>query len=266
MKEKITQLNFCNVRESLDMVTPMQKICSPLLTLGIKSFVHVRLQYKTQNLRLFSNKKRLLVTIYENPRKSSCLIYNLVKIAEEQNLPSHNFNIKYLWHTDMQDEFLRKTIEFDFCNVFSISHYTNEVFESACFGTHHENMSIVNSYLNNVSTLQKFISYYKNTTENLIAFSDKPKLERADRVVPETSFSQQTDKNSDSYLKFGFELSKRQWECLQHLSTGKSAKEIGNSLEISCRTVESYITIIKAKLGIKSTKELIDYFWKVKNS
>ncbi|MDQ2995229.1 MAG: LuxR C-terminal-related transcriptional regulator, partial [Pseudomonadota bacterium] len=52
-------------------------------------------------------------------------------------------------------------------------------------------------------------------------------------------------------------LSDREMQCLQRIVRGLSAKEIGEELELSKRTVESYIDNIKAKLGCINKTELI---------
>ncbi|MFA6038191.1 MAG: PAS and helix-turn-helix domain-containing protein [Legionellales bacterium] len=54
-------------------------------------------------------------------------------------------------------------------------------------------------------------------------------------------------------------LSKRQHECLFLLLKGKTAKEIGKQLDLSARTVESYIDQIKLKFNVYTKSELIDY-------
>ena len=51
-------------------------------------------------------------------------------------------------------------------------------------------------------------------------------------------------------------FSRREVECLTHTSRGKSAREIGNILGLSRRTVEQYITSIKLKLKVRTKSEL----------
>jgi DNA-binding CsgD family transcriptional regulator len=54
-------------------------------------------------------------------------------------------------------------------------------------------------------------------------------------------------------------LSSRENQCLFFIIRGKTAKEIGNILGISYRTVEEYTQSIKNKLNCKSKHELIAY-------
>ncbi len=53
-----------------------------------------------------------------------------------------------------------------------------------------------------------------------------------------------------------------QASCLIHLATGKTIKEIANILERSTRTIEDHINLLKRKLSVYSTAELIDCFWR----
>ena len=56
----------------------------------------------------------------------------------------------------------------------------------------------------------------------------------------------------------GVRLSKRQYDCLIHLIHGKTTKEIARILDLSTRTVESYIETLKIKLNCYSKAQLID--------
>jgi len=54
-------------------------------------------------------------------------------------------------------------------------------------------------------------------------------------------------------------LSARELEVLSFLAQGKSNKEVGSALTISEKTVETYRSRIKLKLGLKSLVELVHY-------
>lgn len=56
------------------------------------------------------------------------------------------------------------------------------------------------------------------------------------------------------------EFSRREKDVLAHLIRGKTAKKIGDYLNLSPRTIESYIENIKVKANCKSKAELIDKF------
>lgn len=80
-------------------------------------------------------------------------------------------------------------------------------------------------------------------------------------------------KNSFQYVKSdknyylvlddrNIKLTRKQAECLTYLSMGKTIKQIANMLDCSSRTIEDHINLLKRKLGVYSTAELIDCFWR----
>lgn len=54
-----------------------------------------------------------------------------------------------------------------------------------------------------------------------------------------------------------YQLSSRQLECLQHLVSGYTAKEIAIVMNLSVRTVEHYLDAVKIKMHCRSRLELV---------
>lgn len=52
-------------------------------------------------------------------------------------------------------------------------------------------------------------------------------------------------------------LPKQQGRCLMHLTQGKSSKEIARAMNLSTRTIDFYLDILRKQLGCRSSKELI---------
>lgn len=59
-------------------------------------------------------------------------------------------------------------------------------------------------------------------------------------------------------------LTKKQAKCLFYVSTGKTAKQIGNLMDCSHRTVEQHIITLKRKFSVFFLNDLADIFWKNK--
>lgn len=53
-------------------------------------------------------------------------------------------------------------------------------------------------------------------------------------------------------------ITKREQDCMKLTICGKSARQVGQELGISQRTVEEYLNNLKKKLGVKSKPELIE--------
>lgn len=114
--------------------------------------------------------------------------------------------------------------------------------------------------LNNTELFLRFISHFRekmkyaiseiSLTENQIHFSEIEKLE--------------FDRSSYSRYKKNFfidkekpTLPKQQMICFEKLLTGKCSKIIAYEMQLSTRTVEHYLEVIRKKLECRCTKEII---------
>ncbi len=55
-------------------------------------------------------------------------------------------------------------------------------------------------------------------------------------------------------------ITKREFDCLKGMAQGRTNKEIGRLLGISPRTIDSYQTRLREKLGVHSKSALIDIY------
>jgi DNA-binding NarL/FixJ family response regulator len=77
------------------------------------------------------------------------------------------------------------------------------------------------------------------------------------KLVFEDFYSHEKLKSPDK--KLPHDLTKREYEVLGLVASGKSNKELAEILFISIKTVETHKTNILEKLGLKSTTELVKY-------
>ncbi len=77
------------------------------------------------------------------------------------------------------------------------------------------------------------------------------------KLVFEDFYSHEKLKSADK--KLPNDLTKREHEILTLVASGKSNKELAESLFISIKTVETHKTNILEKLGLKNTTELVKY-------
>ena len=142
-----------------------------------------------------------------------------------------------------------------------------------CFSSSNDNEQIVNVYLNGgCQLLAQFIADFKEQAKVLIEKVDKQRMYlpqhmqlnfNSTMVLPELN---QNDKAVSSLNKKGHYLSgdyahvcltKREVDCLSKLVMGYTAKETARSLNLSPRTIETYLLNIKAKLGCCRRSEII---------
>lgn len=112
------------------------------------------------------------------------------------------------------------------------------------FATHRNNYHIINTYLTHLDTFKNFTSYFVDKAYALIQCVEKQKI-----TLP---FNDGFHRN-DNRLS----MSERQLQCARLLVNGKTMKEIAQSLQLSPRTVEHYLSFLKYKLGCKNKAELI---------
>ena len=136
-----------------------------------------------------------------------------------------------------------------------------------------QNENALDLFFNHQDVLNQFILYFKEKASDLIIKVAKDKffvpssmqtlpLERPNYTELKENFL--PDKISVFCGKKEIWLTLREYQCLCHLSCGRSMKEIGNVLGISPRTVETHLDHIRDKTNYTTRNKLIDLFFKNK--
>ena len=120
---------------------------------------------------------------------------------------------------------------------------------------------LITDYLH---SYKQYITHYRKNCHDLIerVSEDKnqimvPLSDVSKPAVLELSLCKEMSAISQCLEKFSDQLSPQQTKCMQYILLGLSAKEIAFEMALSTRTVEHYLTAIKAKLGCKNKNELI---------
>ena len=159
----------------------------------------------------------------------------------------------------------------------------NNEWEHFIIGSKLKDLSIMNTYINNIGLLDKFVSYFRSKAKKIIeqacenSFVSGRPMEKCSfsgiddsniittqklSVIPEPRHYQLTTFNSNKVL-----VPRAEMKCLIMLSQVRTAKEIANSFGISPRTVESNIKLAKLRLGCNTKSEILDIIeeWKKSN-
>lgn len=139
---------------------------------------------------------------------------------------------------------------FGLSNFIDLIERHNGYFDISCFASDIYNTDILNYYLNNIDALEKFSLLFDEQAANLINQSKINKLTLPNSML--STFSGIKTKNTVNPI-----LSKQQTECLRWLIKGMTAKQIAKSMNLSPRTIESYIENIKCKFNCTSRIDLI---------
>ncbi len=172
-----------------------------------------------------------------------------------------------LWSTMQSFEYfrdLRESFKIDH-GIIVVKKYA-EYCDFYYFASTPDNHKVVNFYINNFHILEAFIQSFLDKGDKLIKASEQDKaiypmqFQRDDLLLDSLESFRL---NEMSPLLEGFtekQFTKRELECAYFICKGYSAKEIGQRLYLSHRTVEKYIASLKAKTGMNSTKQFIVSF------
>jgi len=246
-------------------------ICTPLKRyLGIKCFGYLKIFKDASYLSLHNGFNGYSKEYFEHITTQG----NFTQIAKTF-FQSNDFY--HIWPNKVtNDPILSLLHKNNIWHGFTMYHKTKEFVETFNFTFDTNSDDQTHFFLNNMEVLKKFSEYFKLTARGIINCSDKSKLaiykDGVDRCffLPEGGRGTQTHKEKfvRSFLKegqsFGFynqiNFSRRETECLELLSKGRTAKEIGCSLNLSHRTVESYFENAKNKVGCNYKSQLLDAF------
>ena len=165
----------------------------------------------------------------------------------------------------------------DIWNGLTINEDEKESFNIYSFATTKSNTNLNKFFVNNFHLFDHFIFYFKQRLEQVLKMQPKCSILNATPLhdmntllkmdnyqskvgdfLNQTKLPQFKIKTDNKIIS----VSNRELQCLRLLSLGKTSKEIGNQLEISHRTVESYISTVKIKTGLFFKNELLNFFEK----
>jgi LuxR family quorum-sensing system transcriptional regulator SolR len=163
----------------------------------------------------------------------------------------------YVWLTeDCPEMLLDAALNFDTSNGITLAVKHPEYIEYFCFATTLQNTRIINQfYLNNLDVLHKYGLEFLGHAKNILKRAEKNTLQI---INPEVCHADCRPANLglDGSLQSAITLTNRQSECARLLLQGKKYKEIAVELNLSTRTIESYIDILKNKLQCQNRTEL----------
>jgi DNA-binding CsgD family transcriptional regulator len=153
----------------------------------------------------------------------------------------------------------------------------NEYIEAYLFGMNRDARDAENYYFDNNDLLLKFVDYFKDAAKPIIEIPSESHLAHLEQSfdfhqIPDEQLT--TDKVSQFLKEVHVEkrliqgeykevkLTKREIECLDYLALGYGMKGVADILDLSSRTVESYINNAKLKTGYSSKQLLLTQFIK----
>lgn len=134
-----------------------------------------------------------------------------------------------------------------------LSFYINNLHILSLFATH------FSQRVNGIMTSRASLDLYRPTVEENVYV--KRSLRGNSKTLEDIIQSLQIEEFQLMVGKKSVIISLREFQCLFLMSKGQTFKEIGKNLDLSPRTIESYINNLKSKTGTNSKSELIKLYF-----
>jgi DNA-binding CsgD family transcriptional regulator len=250
-------------------------VCAPLYTLGIRRFRYTKIYLNGAYLTLDTSKRLASQYLFQIKSLGSLFIKELSLTKQSQSrilLPDSNIN-KF---NSITDPILHLSHANNIWNSLHIIKAEKSYSEIYTFSMTRADFDAPNFYMNNLVLLERFSEYLKIQARDLINVPDNTNLaqfeqgftisdrltednlleDKVKRFLAETALNRKVIKGKNGLIK----LTPREIECLKHLALGKSVKQIAGFLDLSPRTIESYINKAKEKTGYTVRQKLINEF------
>tara|TARA_A100000171_G_scaffold6109_1_gene4771 strand:- start:1081 stop:1887 length:807 start_codon:yes stop_codon:yes gene_type:complete len=185
---------------------------------------------------------------------------DLFKMSEYETYSRlKTYNLWAHWPTEdhYAVPFLKTAKErFNFGNGLVIIKNYGEYLDSYTFRASFEDSDANNRYMAEFNSIDRFIHHFNLVDQQFFCKGFDCTFLRESTKKPALTF----DSDKRLYFQRGEDLNlltARETECIKHLVLGNSAKEIALNLDISHRTVETYLSSIKSKLDCHSKSQIV---------
>lgn len=241
-------------------------ICKPLEHFNINLFSHVHINHDGD--ATFLNNHPEFTQNYLSKKYYQADIYSATQ---------NHFGELVLWDSltcsGKSNSMLKDAVDFGHKQFLTLTEKDNTGTHFYYFATPSTSSTMSQVYLTNLDALKRFVHYFKiKVAESKeLGVWNKMKIsidkKHDDILLADNQFAL-TDSNRKSFFekiavdnKLNNSLSYQQQNCLHLLAMGFSAREIADQLNLSRRTVESYLTHVRQVYGCRNSKELIALYY-----
>jgi DNA-binding CsgD family transcriptional regulator len=247
----------------LSISQQLAPLCEHLKSLGIHQFSYIKKFADGKRLNL-SNCPQWIDDYYNMDLYKSSLFEGL------SLEPQSKFDI---WLGDYDLEIYRHgKMYYNTSHSITITEANNKFSEIFLFATTPDNPHAINALANHIDLLYHFIAYLKDQGRKLFQEAEKHRLILTD-CNPLTDLQQNIQPLNDLISKFyqstrvykyclelqngqKVNITDREIDCLSHLLQNRNASQTAKLMNLSRRTVESYLDNIRLKLACDSKSEL----------
>lgn len=276
--DKMAQMPIEYYKPVFDYNTSIQQIlhpiCAPLERhFGITHFAYFKHFSQGHYICLSNSSAYQTTTLLNDYMMRTSFFSNL-----QEALKKHKIN-KVIWpdvyKTD--DDLVLSLHAQGIAQGLNLSYFKEETVEMYFFGASPEHIKLQDLYKRHAFYLEKFCLFFQEKVSFLLRDIDKRKMGISPHLrahypiidsffCPESSWDTKGKeflaslRGAPSCQKQSILLSPREKECLLLLSKARSTKEIARLLNISPRTVESYLDNIRYKTGYRYKADLVRWF------
>ncbi|MBA3813830.1 MAG: helix-turn-helix transcriptional regulator [Alphaproteobacteria bacterium] len=249
------------------------KLCKPLHDIGIRDYYFIKC-HEDGTYLAYSSRRELMEIHIQTIRHQSQFFMDSVPIIPNSQVQFsltgdiHQFDFK-------SDTTLGLFWDYGYWNTFMFYKIINSnLLEGWGFSLGNNFLDPLGFFLKNRELLEKFVHYFDITGKDLKNTSNKNKLAiyddnfsffnrspetKNDAILLDFLHKVRLNKLSINHEGEDIHFTKRQCECLYYLSQHHSAKEIGQLLDLSYRSVETYIQTVKNKIRVSSKSDLLKF-------
>lgn len=264
--------NFIYIQNSEKFYKKLKQLCSPLLHLGVSDFFYQSVD-SNGYLSGLGTKIDLLNEYFETEYSKENPLFNKHSFSKPGCfLPitfKHNNYQNFLKYLDCKFQISFSTLV--------LKKEDNRTHQYLFYCPARRYSEVTNLLINEQSTIQKFIEYFNKESlklrQEIYENPDDVKrfgLKPANFALPLADFG--VEKRIDFLKKIHFfssedtipRFSKREHDCIKLTLQGQTMVEMAETLDLSPRTIENYLSNLKFKLNCFTKSELILKLQKIK--
>lgn len=247
--------NFLALHHAKDIAA----IANPILKKFDFNYFQYLTVYKDGSTSFTCNNSQYVefVLNYALTQRNKQLVFSQPPQGEKLNDSRYYF----LWETSLPREPIQMANEFGIYNGMTFVERFEDRYNMVAFASPHSAPVAVNTYLNHLDELEKFIRHFEYNHQNLITDITSQTLAlttaQKDNHIDAVLLKQRDKRIAVTFAQRQSYVTPREYHTLKLLAKGHTYKSIAILLNISPRTVESYINRIKGKFDIHQKSELI---------
>ncbi|MBA3661134.1 MAG: helix-turn-helix transcriptional regulator [Gammaproteobacteria bacterium] len=228
----------------------VREICAPLAKLNINHFSFTK---------SYTSGKRIYLTTHVS-LLHHYFLDELYLIGNCENNPSGYQEQTLLWSTLPKQQLFQHERNLGLMDGIFVIRPAENFTEFFNFSTTLKNCHVINIFMTHYDVFKNFIPYFKEKAASIIREAERHHLilpfhsnslnQKNAIVLPEPELN-------GLFIKNKIRLSRQQSQCAFHLLKGKSTKSIAKALNLSPRTIETYINNMKIKLAVNNKTELL---------